>query len=425
MNILTFYFVRKNMQIYLVGGAVRDKLLNRSVEERDWVVVGATPEALLQQGYKPVGKSFPVFLHPKTNEEYALARTERKVSKGYQGFEFCASPDVSLEEDLKRRDLTVNAMAQMPDGSIVDPFDGQKDLKAKVLRHVSSAFSEDPVRVLRVARFSARLCNFTVADETLLLMQKMVRSGEVDALVPERVWKELQRALTEKCPERFIEVLRQCHALKIIFPEVDALFGVLEPIKWHPEQDAGFHTLLALKQAVKLTEDPVTRFAVLVHDFGKAVSPKETLPKHHRHDENGVKIVKQFCKRLNSPREYRDLGVLVARYHMLCHKVKELTPKVLLNMLQALDPFRRPERFEKFLTACQADSLGREGAEEETYFQADYLRAAYKACASLDIPKLINERKTNQSIEDVIYQARLSKLKQFIKAAKEKNNDDL
>lgn len=396
------------MKIYLVGGAVRDKLLDIPHNEKDWVVVGSTPEEMLKQGFKPVGKDFPVFIHPSTGDEYALARTERKIGKGYKGFEFYADENVTLEDDLKRRDLTINAIAETKEGEIIDPFHGQDDLKKKILRHVSPAFSEDPVRILRVARFAAKFGAFEIAPETMDLMKVIVASGEVNALVPERVWQEFSRALSEPHPEKFIEVLRECNALKIIFPEIDALFGVPERMDYHPELDTGIHTLLTLKQAVKLTNDPITRFAALCHDFGKAKTPKDILPKHHGHEEESVNLVKEFCKRIKAPREYQDLAVLVARFHSNCHKLSELTPQTILKMLKAIDPFRKPERFEKFLLACEADEKGRLGHENDPYPQAKLFREIYEACDSIDTRKLIAELSDNQTIEETI---RLEQLK--------------
>jgi tRNA nucleotidyltransferase (CCA-adding enzyme) len=400
------------LQVYLVGGAVRDKLLGRPVKEKDWVVVGACPEDMIAKRFKPVGKEFPVFLHPKTGEEYALARTERKVAKGYKGFEFYADPKVTLEEDLIRRDLTINAMAETDDGKIIDPFNGKKDLQNKILRHVSDAFAEDPVRILRAARFAAKFGDFTVAPDTLKLMKAMVESGEVDALVAERVWQEFKRALEEKYPERFFEVLRQCGALKIIFPEIDALFGIPGPKKHHPEVCSGTHTILALKMASKLGEnDGAVNFAVLMHDLGKAESPKEYLPKHHGHEEKGAALVKKLCKRLHAPREYQDLALLVTKYHTNCHKIMELKPETILKIMQAIDPFRRPKRFTKFLIACEADVRGREGHENDPYPQADYFKKLYQACAKIDIKELIKDIPESE-IPKVIYQKRLNMIRE-------------
>ncbi|OGT06777.1 MAG: multifunctional CCA tRNA nucleotidyl transferase/2'3'-cyclic phosphodiesterase/2'nucleotidase/phosphatase [Gammaproteobacteria bacterium GWF2_41_13] len=395
-------------KIYLVGGAVRDQLLGLPIKEKDWVVVGATADELIKKGFRPVGKDFPVFLHPETHEEYALARTERKMGTGYKGFTFYTAKTVTLEEDLKRRDLTINAIAQDDQGQLIDPFGGQKDLQAKCLRHVSPAFAEDPVRVLRIARFAARFGQFKVAKETLALMKNMAASGELTHLVPERVFQELDRALGEKYPWRFFEVLRRCGALKVIFPEIDALFYIPEPIEWHLEKNAGKHLLLALKQASRLTKDPLVRFAVVVHDFGKILSPQSMWPKHHRHEERGVAVVKNFCTRLRAPRAYEDLALLVTRYHMLCHQIFKLRPITILKLLQALDPFRKPARFEQFLLACQSDEQGRQGTAKTPYPQADFLRNIYQQCTAIDIKTLIKNKKPHQSIPKLIAKKRLS-----------------
>ncbi|MBL8266239.1 multifunctional CCA addition/repair protein [Steroidobacter sp.] len=367
------------MKIYLVGGAVRDELLGLAVRERDWVVVGARPEELLAQGFKAVGKDFPVFLHPKTGEEYALARTERKTGPGYRGFDTMFSPDVTLEQDLERRDLTINAIARdEATGVLVDPFNGQRDLQERWLRHVSSAFVEDPVRVLRLARFAARFAplGFKVAPETMELVREIAARGELDALVSERVWQETQRALEMPAPRQFFEVLREGNALSVIFPEVDALFGVPQPEQWHPEIDTGVHTMMVLDQASQLSDDPVVRFAALTHDLGKATTPTHELPRHIAHEERGVDIVIQLCDRLRIPNAYRELGVLVSRYHLHMHKIAELRPKTMLELLENLDAFRRPARFEQFLLACEADARGRKGLEQRDYPQPEYLRRA-------------------------------------------------
>jgi tRNA nucleotidyltransferase (CCA-adding enzyme) len=403
------------VKTYLVGGAVRDQLLGLTVKERDWVVVGATIEEMIEKGFKPVGKDFPVFLHPKTHEEYALARTERKTAKGYKGFQFYTDVDVTLEQDLARRDITINAMARDESDKLIDLFGGQKDLKNKLLRHVSSAFGEDPVRILRMARFASKFGDFSIATETNQLMQSMVESGEVDALVPERVWQEFRRALHESYPERFIEVLRDCGALKVIFPEIDTLFGIPNPEDYHPEVDSGIHTLLALQQAVKLGGDAMVRFAVLMHDLGKIESPKEEWPRHFKHHQAGVGIVKAFCERLPVPKEYRDLAVLVTRYHGHCHNALKLNEKTVVKLLKTLDPFRKPDRFEQFLLACHADMLGRQGFEDRPYPQADFLRKAYEECGAIDVQKLIEGLDNPRAIEQVIHKARLEVVKQIIR----------
>lgn len=370
------------MKVYEVGGAVRDRLLGRPVADRDWVVVGATPDTLLEAGYRQVGADFPVFLHPETNEEYALARTERKSAPGHRGFEAHASPDVTLEEDLARRDLTINAMARDADGSLIDPFGGRTDLENGILRHVTPAFAEDPLRVLRVARFAARL-GFEVANETLELMRGIASSGELATLAPERVWNELRRALTETRPERFVEVLRACGACREVLPEVDRLFGVPQTARYHPEIDTGIHILLALAQAARFEASERVRFAVLVHDLGKAETPPDILPSHRGHEERGVALIEALSERLRVPREHRELGVLVSRYHTRVHRALEMRPVKLLALLESTDAFRRPERFGEFLEACTIDATGRAGLQDSTYPQADRLRAALAVAAAV------------------------------------------
>ena len=398
------------MKTYRVGGCVRDKLLNLPVKDRDWVVVGASPEEMLRQGFKPVGKDFPVFLHPKTKEEYALARTERKTSPGYTGFEFHATPDVTLEEDLQRRDLTINAIAESESGDIIDPYHGQEDLNARLLRHVSPAFAEDPVRILRVARFAARFADlgFTIADDTMALMRDMVERGEVDALVPERVWTEMQKALTEKMPARFIEVLRECGALKKLLPEVDCLFGIPQPEKYHPEIDTGIHVLLVLQQAARLTDDPRIRFAALLHDLGKGITPKEELPQHINHEARGVPLVKAVCQRLRVPNDYRDLAILVTQYHLYPHLAHELRPETKLKLFESLDAFRRPERFEQFLLACEADSRGRPGYEDRVLEKPDILRSALAAAQAIDAAALARQGLSGPEIAKALHQQRIT-----------------
>ncbi|MFA6036510.1 MAG: multifunctional CCA addition/repair protein [Legionellales bacterium] len=399
------------MKIYLVGGAVRDELLQREVTERDYVVVGSTPEEMLAQHFKPVGKDFPVFLHPRTKAEYALARTERKVSAGYTGFTFHAAPEVTLEEDLARRDLTINAMAQDENGIIIDPFHGQEDLKNRVLRHVSNAFVEDPVRILRLARFAARFhyLGFTIAPETMDLMKTMVNNGEVNALVAERVWQEWQRALTEKDPEIFIKVLHDCGALKILVPEMDRLFGTPQSKETHPEIDTGIHTLLVLKQAALLTHDPVTRFAASMHDIGKGITPEEYLPKHPRHEENGAALVEQICDRLRVPRLYRDLAVLVTRYHGLGYKVMEQEhkdPEDILNLFEYLDAFRRPERLLQFRQACLADIRGRPGFEDKPD-RSEFLIKLFAAAKNVKAHDLGLTHLSGEDIKEAVREARI------------------
>lgn len=366
------------MQTYLVGGAVRDALLDYPVHERDWVVVDASPEQMLELGYQQVGKDFPVFLHPETRDEYALARTERKQGHGYTGFAVHCDPGVTLEEDLLRRDLTINAMAQADDGTLIDPYGGQRDLEARILRHVSGAFVEDPLRVLRTARFAARYAHlgFTVADETIALMAEIVRQDELAHLPAERIWIELDRALGERNPEVFVELLRECGALAELLPELDALFGIPQPEQHHPEIDSGLHTLMVLQQAVKLSEARDVRFAALLHDLGKGITPTGELPRHIAHEHRGIRLVKAVCQRIKAPNQYRDLALKVCEFHLHSHRAMELRGKTLLKLLRATDALRRPERFEAFVLACEADARGRKGSEESPYPQADYLRAA-------------------------------------------------
>jgi tRNA nucleotidyltransferase (CCA-adding enzyme) len=373
------------MEVYLVGGAVRDRLLGRPVHERDWVVVGARPEELERDGFEPVGREFPVFLHPQTHEEYALARVERKVGPGYRGFATQFAPDVTLEDDLRRRDLTINAMAETPSGEIIDPYGGRRDLEARLLRHVSDAFVEDPVRILRVARFAARYAElgFRVADETRVLMERMTASGEVDALVPERVWKETERALGEPRPDVFFETLRSCGALQKIFPELAALYGIPQPPRWHPEVDTGVHVMLVVRYAAKIGAPKSVRFAALMHDLGKALSPAERWPSHRGHEEAGVPLIIDLCDRLKVPNEFRELAILTARHHASVHRAAELTPATLLKLLETVDAFRRPERFGELLTACESDARGRAGLESQPYPQREYLLRARDAAAAV------------------------------------------
>lgn len=410
------------MDIYLVGGAVRDELLGLPVTERDWVVVGATPEELLQRGFRPVGKDFPVFLHPQTRDEYALARTERKTAHGYHGFSFNAAPEVTLQEDLLRRDLTINAMARDAQGRLIDPYHGQRDLAARRLRHVSPAFAEDPVRILRLARFSARYAplGFQVAPETLELMRSMTASGEVDHLTPERVWAEMARALTEPCPRCFLETLRACGALARIFPEVDRLFGVPQPPTHHPEIDTGLHTLMALDQAVRLGADPVTRFAVLVHDLGKGATPPEEWPRHLGHEQRGADLTRALCQRLRIPNMYRELGVITARFHTYCHRALELRPKILLNTLKGLDALRKPQRFEQFLTACEADARGRLGLEDRPYPQTDFLRQTHQAALTVRVRPLLEQGLAGAALAEALALARLAAISEFRQAFRER-----
>src|SRR3984957_3381867 len=366
------------MEVYLVGGAVRDELLGLPVKERDWVVVGATKEDLERLGFREVGRDFPVFLPPQTHEEYAPPRRERKTAPGYRGFSVEFGPEITLEEDLGRRDLTVNAMARRSDGTLIDPHGGRRDLESRLLRHVSEAFVEDPVRVLRLARFAARFAphGFRAAPDTMALMKRMVLAGEVDALVAERVWQESEKALREPAPGAFFRLLRECGALARIFPEVDALFGIPQPARWHPEIDTGVHTLMVLDQASALSGDPRVRFAALVHDLGKARTPPSEWPGHRGHEERSVALIEALAARLRVPGDYRDLAVIVARYHGIVHRAFELRPKTALEFMERSDAFRRPERFAQALLACEADSRGRGGLQSAPYPQRQYLLAA-------------------------------------------------
>lgn len=403
-----------SMQIYLVGGAVRDELLGLPVKERDWVVVGATPAQMEALGYRRVGRDFPVYLHPETSEEYALARTERKTGPGYRGFEVHADQSVTLEEDLRRRDLTINAMARTADGELVDPVGGQDHLQARLLHHVSEAFREDPVRILRLARFAARFhtLGFKVAPATLDLMRSMVGAGEVASLVPERVWQETAAALAEPRPDVYIQVLRDCGALAVVFPEIDALFGVPQPAKWHPEIDTGVHVLLALQEAARRSFSTEVRFAVLVHDLGKGTTDRAEWPRHTGHEERSVELVLDLCQRLAVPNRFRDLAVAVARNHGLCHRALELRPATILGLLESLDAFRRGHRVTEFLDACEADARGRTGLAEEPYPQRELLLAAWQAALAVDAraitdPGSDGQQLRGEAIGEAIRQARL------------------
>ena len=373
------------MQVYLVGGAVRDALLGVPVRERDWVVVGATREELLAGGYREVGRDFPVFLHPETHEEYALARLERKVAPGYRGFAVEFGPGVTLEEDLARRDLTINAMARSGDGALIDPYGGAADIEARMLRHVSPAFAEDPVRVLRAARFAARFAplGFRIAPETLALMRAMVERHEIDALVAERVWQETDKALRETAASEYFRVLRGCGALRVIFPEIDALFGVPQPVEWHPEIDTGVHVLMVLDQAVALGADAAVRFAALVHDLGKGATPRAEWPGHRGHEARSVAHIETLAARLRVPTAYRELALIVARDHGLVHRALELRPGTIVEMFERVDAFRRPDRFADMLLACEADYRGRAGLQARPYPQRPWLQAARDAAAAV------------------------------------------
>ncbi len=402
------------MQVYLVGGAVRDEQLGLPVKERDWCVVGATPEEMKQAGYRQVGKDFPVFLHPETGEEYALARTERKTAAGYHGFEFHTDPGVSIEDDLGRRDLTINAIARDAHGNLVDPHGGVADIRNRILRHVSDAFVEDPVRVLRVARFAARFTSlgFAIAPETMALMRSIAASGEIDALVPDRVWKETELALTGANSRVYFETLRECGALEILFPEVDALFGVPQPVQWHPEVDTGLHVMMVLDQAEKLSADLEVRFAALVHDLGKGTTRKYSLPSHPGHERRGVKLIRRLAGRLPVPNACRDLGILVSEYHTHCHRAFELRAKTILKLLEATDAFRRPRRFEQFLLACEADARGRTGLEDRNYTQTDLLRGALAAAAAVDAAAIARGYE-GSAIGEAIRRERLAAVERF------------
>jgi tRNA nucleotidyltransferase (CCA-adding enzyme) len=404
------------MKTYLVGGAVRDKLLNLPITERDWVVIGETPESLLKQGFRPVGKDFPVFLHPKTQEEYALARTERKTTHGYKGFSVYSAPDVTLEEDLIRRDLTINAMAMSPEGEVIDPYNGQQDLEQRVFRHVSPAFAEDPVRILRVARFAARYgaLGFTLAEETRALMATMVDAGEVDYLVAERVWAELFKALNEKTPAAFFTTLKSCGALAKIFPELDNLFGVPQPPQHHPEIDTGIHSLMCLEQAVRLSDSPEVRFAALVHDLGKALSPKDNLPHHYGHETKGLPVLEAMCQRLRVPNHFKALAQQVMQYHTHCHRAADLRPSTLTDTLAALGAFKPTNTLAAFLLACEADARGRTGFEDREYPQANLFRAAAKAATSVDISELVNGSLQGAQIGEAIRRLRIKAVTDII-----------
>ncbi|MBH3428555.1 multifunctional CCA addition/repair protein [Pseudomonas alkylphenolica] len=407
------------MQIYKVGGAVRDRLLGRPVSDIDWVVVGATAEQMLALGYRPVGSDFPVFLHPKSGEEYALARTERKSGRGYGGFTFHASPEVTLEEDLIRRDLTINAMAEDEQGNVSDPYNGQKDLKDRILRHVSPAFAEDPLRVLRVARFAARYAGlgFTVAPQTIELMRQLSESGELQALTAERSWKEIARALMEDHPQVFIQVLRDCGALKELLPELDALFGVPQPAAHHPEIDSGLHTLAVLEQAALHQQPLSVRWACLLHDLGKGLTPEEDWPRHIAHEQRGLKLIKAVNQRFKAPRDCQELALLVGEYHTHCHRALELRASTLLELLQSFDVYRRPQRFEEFIAACEMDARGRKGLEQRDYPQAAYLRGAAAAARAVQVQPLVQQGLTGQALGEALKGERLKALKAYKNSA--------
>ncbi|GAB4413129.1 MAG: multifunctional CCA addition/repair protein [Sideroxydans sp.] len=404
-------------KIYCVGGAVRDQLLGLPVTDRDWVVVGSTPQAMVMQGYIPVGADFPVFLHPETHEEYALARTERKTSVGYKGFKVYAAPDVTLEQDLLRRDFTINAMAQAADGTLIDPYGGRADLEAGVLRHVSAAFAEDPVRILRGARFAARF-GFSIAPETLQLMRSMVDSGEVDALVPERVWQELARGLMERHPSRFFTALRESGALKKILPEVDALFGVPQPAHYHPEIDCGVHVMMVLDDTARLQRTLDVRFAALGHDLGKGNTPAHILPRHVGHEQRSVELLRVLCERLRVPAECRDLALLVAQHHSVIHRAKELRADTVISLFDACDLWRKPERFVRILQACESDAHGRTGHEHDAYPQAAYLLRCAEAARAVDAGQIARACADRHAIPDRVRAARIEAVAAVMSAAR-------
>ena len=401
------------MKFYLVGGAVRDELLGRKAAERDWVVVGATPQQMTDAGFRQVGRDFPVFLHPGTGEEHALARTERKTGPGYRGFEVAFSPEVTLEEDLRRRDLTINAMARDESGTLIDPYGGRADIDAKKLRHVSDAFNEDPVRILRVARFLARYepLGFSIAPETMARMRAMVAAGEADALVAERTWQETAKALAEPVPAAWMRALRECGALARIFPELDALYGVPQPEKWHPEIDTGLHMELVLQAAADLTPEPRIRFAALMHDLGKGRTPRSRWPRHIGHEESGARLVEGLSERLRVPTDYRELAILAARWHGLAHRALELRPRTVLELLEACDAFRRPERFRELLIACEADHRGRGGFRERPYPQGDVLRDAQAKATAVALNDADRAGLTGERIGELLRRRRLGALK--------------
>ncbi|MFK8084069.1 MAG: multifunctional CCA addition/repair protein [Granulosicoccus sp.] len=403
---------------YLVGGAVRDELLGLDTLDRDYVVVGTTPDAMLDAGFKPVGKDFPVFLHPQSHEEYALARVERKTGAGYHGFAFNTDSSVTLEEDLSRRDLTINAMARAADGELIDPYNGKSDLKNRVLRHVSSAFVEDPVRVLRIAKFMARFAHlgFTVAKDTQALMQSMVHNGEVDNLVAERVWQEMNGALKAQTPRSFFDTLNACDALKVILPEVQALDGIPQKAEWHPEIDCYIHTMMVLEQTTRLSTDVSTRFAAVCHDLGKATTPSDVLPAHHGHEDRGAKITENLCARLRVPKNPRDLAIMTARFHTHCHRAKELKATTLVKTLKSLDVIRKPDRFREFVVVCEADKRGRLGFEDKPYPQAKFMTDAAAVFTGVDTASVARSITDKSRIAEEITLAQVNSVKEWLRA---------
>ncbi|MCB5186215.1 multifunctional CCA addition/repair protein [Methylobacillus gramineus] len=406
------------MDIFSVGGAVRDELLGLPVKDRDYVVVGSTPEAMVALGYRPVGKDFPVFLHPQTHEEYALARTERKTGKGYKGFQVHASPDVTLEQDLARRDLTINAIAKDSAGKLIDPYHGMADIQAKQLRHVSAAFSEDPVRILRAARFAARFTEFSVADETMQLMRQMVADGEVDALVPERVWQELAKGLMESRPSRMFDVLRSCGALQRILPELDRLFGVPQTAKYHPEVDTGIHIMLVIDYAASQGFSLPVRFAALTHDLGKGTTPADMLPRHIGHEERSVSLLKEVVQRLRVPNDCKELAQVVAKFHGKVHQVNEMRPDTVLRFLLETDAIRQPQRFRDFLSACEADARGRTSFEQQELPHFQYLLEVLKIVMQVDAGVIAAAQENPANIKDAVFDARVAAIKQQLEPLK-------
>lgn len=413
------------MQIYRVGGAVRDRLHNYPSSENDWVVVGASPQQLIDRGYRPVGRDFPVFIHPQSGEEYALARTERKSGHGYGGFTFYTASNITLIDDLQRRDLTINAIAEDSDGRLIDPYNGQRDLNNKILRHVSDAFLEDPLRVLRTARFAARYhhLGFSIASETMDAMRALVNSGEMEHLVAERVWRETQRALGEQTPQVYFQTLRDCGALSCILPEVDRLFGVAQRPDFHPEIDTGVHTMMALEQAAKLSDDCSVRFAVLVHDVGKGITPADVLPRHTGHEARGLPLVKTLCERLKVPNEYRKLALVVTEYHLQCHRAADLKVETLLNLLRDAGALKSSAKLEPFLLSCEADARGRLGLENRHYSSPNYLRRAQSALATVSIADLVSSGAAGDEIGRQLHNRQIARLTEFKQTNQPYNGD--
>ena len=406
------------METYLVGGYVRDQLLGLTPHERDWVVVGVSPQHMIDNGFRSVGKDFPVFLHPKTKEEYALARTERKTAPGYRGFAVHADPDVTLEQDLARRDLTINAIARDSEGKLIDPYDGQNDLKNKVLRHVSPAFSEDPVRVLRIARFATKL-GFSIADETKQLIRQMITAGELDHLVPERIWQELSKALASDKPSLFFTTLRDVGALEILFPDVDRLFGVPQAPKWHPEIDTGIHVMMVIDQAARLSDNISVCFAALCHDLGKGTTPAEILPQHKGHEVRSIALTKALCERLRVPNDVKSLAIKVAEYHTHMHLLFEMPPTTILKVLEALDSFRNPQQFENYLLASEADFRGRPGYEDADMPEVNVFKECFEACRQIDVSLFVEQGLSGQGIAEAIRKQRVQLIEQVMKQAKQ------